>query len=140
MKTTKNMQTNVSLVTKDGKIQARLNYKDQDLPENIYIEAFGEDIEEVIEDLYNKMTMSINNLLAESKEELKEEEEKLDNTEYIKKLETQIEQLMKENAILKQKKEVTKKSPWYTYNTVKIPSVSVNFQKDFKDFWEEFFE
>ena len=137
MKTTKNMQTNVSLVTKDGKIQARLNYKDQDLPENIYIEASGEDIEEVIEDLYNKMTTSINNLLVEPEEESKEEE-KLDNTEYIKKLETQIEQLMKENAILRQKKEVTKRSPWYTYNTVKIPSI--DFQKDFKDFWEEFFE
>ena len=44
------MQTNVSLVVKDGKIQARLNYKNQDIPDPIYVEASGDDFEEVTAD------------------------------------------------------------------------------------------
>lgn len=129
------MQTNVSLVVKDGKIQARLNYRNQDIPDPIYVEASGEDLEEVISDLYAKMMNSIDNLLTEPEEN----EEEIDDTEYIKRLEAQIDQLVKENNALKQKKEVTKKSPWYTYNTIKIPS-SINFKNDFEDIWKEFFE
>lgn len=132
-----NMQTNVSLVVKDGKIQARLNYRNQDIPEPIYVEASGEDLEEVISDLYGKMMNSIDNLLTEP--EKSEEEEQVSDAEYIQKLEAQIDQLIKENSALKQKKEVTKKSPWYTYNTIKIPS-SMNFKNDFEDIWKEFFE
>lgn len=129
------MQTNVSLVVKDGKIQARLNYKNQDIPDPIYVEASGEDLEDVISDLYGKMMDSIDNLLTEPEEI----EEETDDAEYIKRLEAQIDQLIKENNALKQKKEVTKKSPWYTYNTIKIPS-SMNFKNDFEDIWKEFFE
>ncbi len=129
------MQTNVSLVVKDGKIQARLNYRNQDIPDPIYVEASGGDLEEVISDLYGKMMDSIDNLLTEPEES----EEETDDTEYIKRLEAQIDQLIKENNALKQKKEVTKKSPWYTYNTIKIPS-SMNFKNDFEDIWKEFFE
>ena len=116
MELKKNMQTNISVVSKNGQIQARLNYKDQDMPESISVEASGKDIEDVVGDLYTKML------------------------EYIKKLETQIEQLMKENAMLQKKKEVTEKSPWYTYNTVKIPSSSLNFNKKFENIWKEIFE
>ena len=47
---------------------------------------------------------------------------------------------MKENAMLQKKKEVTEKSPWYTYNTVKIPSSSLNFNKKFENIWKEIFE
>lgn len=129
------MQTNVSLVVKDGKIQARLNYRNQDIPDPIYVEASGDDLEEVISDLYGKMMDSIDNLLTEPEEI----EEETDDAEYIKRLEAQIDQLIKENNALKQKKEVTKKSPWYTYNTIKIPS-SMNFKNDFEDIWKEFFE
>ena len=137
MELRKNMQTNISLVSRDGKVQARLNYRDQDMPEPLYVEASGEDLEDVIADLYSKMTESIDKLLAEPEEE--PEEEKIDEAAYIKQLEAQIDQLMKENTVLKQKKEVAKKSPWYTYNTIKIPS-SVNFKNDFEDLWKEFFE
>lgn len=136
MEIQKDMQTNVSLVVKDGKIRARLNYRNQDIPDSICVEASGEDLEEVISDLYEKMTSSIDNLLTEPEEP----EEEMDDTEYIKRLEAQIDQLIKENNTLKQKKEVTKKSPWYTYNTVKIPSSSLNFNKRFEDIWKEIFE
>lgn len=135
MELKKNMQTNISVVSKNGQIQARLNYKDQDMPESISVEASGKDIEDVVGDLYTKMLDSIDSLLAEP-----EEPEELSDAEYIKKLETQIEQLMKENAMLQKKKEVTEKSPWYTYNTVKIPSSSLNFNKKFENIWKEIFE
>ena len=136
MELKKNMQTNISLVSKDGKVQARLNYRDQEIPDGIHVEASGEDIEDVIADLYSQMTDSINKILSEPEEE---PEEKLSDAEYIQQLEAQIEQLMKENHVLQQKKEVTRKSPWYAHNVVKVPS-SFNFKEDFEDLWKEFFE
>lgn len=135
MELNRNMQTNISVVSKDGQIQARLNYRDQDMPESVSVEASGKDIEDVVGDLYNKLLDSIDSLLTEPKEP-----EELSDAEYIKKLETQVEQLMEENAMLQKKKEVTAKSPWYTYNTVKIPSSSLNFNKRFENIWKEIFE
>ena len=81
MELKKNMQTNISVVSKNGQIQARLNYKDQDMPESISVEASGKDIEDVVGDLYTKMLDSIDSLLAEP-----EEPEELSDAEYIKKL------------------------------------------------------
>lgn len=137
MELKKNMQTNISLTAKDGKVQARLNYRDQDIPEPISVEASGEDLEEVITHLYDNMMDSIDKMLAEPEEE---EIEELSDTEYIKKLEAQIDQLLKENKALQKKKETIDKSPWHynTYKMINMPRSSSRI-KDFENLWKEFF-
>lgn len=132
MKFKENMQTNISLVSKDGKVQARLNYRDNDIPEGIYIETSGENTEEVITNLYDKMMDSIDKALTEPEEELDE------TTAYIKRLEAQIEQLSKENKELQKKKEVAKKSPWYMYDILDTPYF--NSERKFEDLLKELFQ